>query len=100
MNQNLGAALKCPIVVYRRSFLHIGNGRLATLTKYKFLIAALGNFVGLPPEMHAIAIVAKDARHAPTLDITVHPGLPRSDLGGEQRFGCLDHGLRPLVDLL
>ena len=61
----------------RRSF--------ATLAEDEFLVAAFGDFVGRPPEMHAVAVIAQDAAHGPALDVAVHAGLPGIDLGGEQR---------------
>ena len=48
------------------------------------------------PEVDAVAIISQYAADAAALHVSVHAGLPGIDLGGQQRFGGLDHGPRPL----
>ena len=56
-----------------------GEGRLTQrmpavqprLTEREFLVTAFGDLVGRPPEMRAVAIVAQDPAHGPTLDVAI-----------------------------
>src|SRR5215469_3954735 len=70
---------------------------IIALAEREFLVTAFGDLVGRSPEMRAVAIVAQNPAHGPTLDVAIDAVLPRIDLEGEQCFARLDHDPRPLV---
>jgi len=67
------------------------------LTECEFLVTAFGDLIGRPPEMRAVAIVAQDPAHGPTLDVAIDAVLPGIDLERQQCFARLDDDLRPFV---
>src|SRR5438552_14742754 len=69
------------------------------LTEREFLVAAVGDLVGRPPEMRAVAIVAQNPAHGPAVDVAIDAVLPGIDLERQQGFARLDHDPRPLVHL-
>ena len=69
------------------------------LSAREFPVTAFGDFVGRPPEMRAVAIVAQNPAHGPACDVAIDAVLPGIDLKLQQGFARLDHDLRPLVDL-
>ena len=72
---------------------------IAALAENEFLVAASGDLVGRPPEIHAVTVIAQDAARGSALDVAVHAGLPEIDLRGEQFLGRLDDGPGPIVHL-
>src|ERR1700681_3467364 len=72
---------------------------VARLTECEFLVTAFGDLFGRPPEMRAVAVVAKNPAHGSALDVAIDAVLPRIDLERQQCFAGLDDDLRPLVDL-
>src|SRR5215469_816988 len=71
---------------------------IIALAEREFPVAAFGDLVGRPPEMRAVAIVAQNPAHGPTLDVAIDAVLPGIDLERQQCFARLDHDPRPLVD--
>jgi hypothetical protein len=53
---------------------------IIALAEREFLVTSFGDLVGRPPEMRAVAIVAQNPAHRPTLDIAVDAILPGIDL--------------------
>jgi hypothetical protein len=50
------------------------------LTEREFLVTAFGDLISRPPEMRAVAIVARNPAHGPTCDVAIDAVPPRIDL--------------------
>jgi hypothetical protein len=50
------------------------------LTEREFLVTAFGDLISRPPEMRAVAIVARNPAHGPTCDVAIDAVPPRINL--------------------